>query len=100
MKSLVVVITGASEGIGRGLAIALAKEGAHVVVAARNHKALEEVAAACGEAMVVPTDVGDEAACRKLIDATVERFGGLDVLVNNAGIAMNVRFDELATLEM
>jgi short-subunit dehydrogenase len=100
MKSRVVVITGASEGIGRGLAIALAKEGAHVVIAARKREALEEVAAACGEAMVVPTDVGDEAACRRLIDATVEKLGGIDVLVNNAGIAMNVRFDELTTLDM
>jgi len=100
MKSRVVIITGASEGIGKALAIALAREGAHVVVAARKREALEEVAAACGEALVVPTDVADEAACRKLIDAAVERFGGIDVLVNNAGISMNGRFDAVASLDV
>src|SRR5262245_16736074 len=100
MKSRVVIVTGASEGVGRGLAIALAREGAHVVIAARKREALEEVAAACGEALVVPTDVADEAACRGLVEQTVAKFGRIDVLVNNAGISMTVRFDEVQTLDM
>lgn len=90
-----VVITGASEGIGRALASAMAGAGARVVVAARKAEALEGVAAACreagGDALAVPTDVADEDACRRLIATAVERFGGIDVLVNNAGISMSGR---------
>jgi 7-alpha-hydroxysteroid dehydrogenase len=88
----VAVVTGAGLGIGRGIAIGLAEAGADVVLAARTEPDLEEVAAhlrSLGRrALVVPTDVTDEAACRRLISSTVDAFGRLDILVNNAGGAM------------
>ena len=88
----VAVVTGAGLGIGRGIAIGLAEAGADVVLAARTEPDLEEVAAhlrsLVRRALVVPTDVTDEAACRRLISSTVDAFGRLDILVNNAGGAM------------
>ena len=88
----VAVVTGAGLGIGRGIALGLAEAGADVVVAARTEADLEEVAGrvrALGRrALVVPTDVCDQAQCAHLIDRAVEEFGRLDVLVNNAGGAM------------
>jgi NAD(P)-dependent dehydrogenase (short-subunit alcohol dehydrogenase family) len=98
----VVVLTGASSGIGRALALALAGEGAWLVLAARNAAALEEVAAACrargGRATVRPTDVAEPAQCRALIDAAVADYGRIDTLVNNAGISMWARFAEIQDL--
>ncbi len=98
-SSSVVVLTGASSGIGREMALQLADRGARLALAARGAGRLEKVAAACrergGEALSVPTDVGDRAACSVLIDAAVERWGRLDVLIANAGISMWARFDEL-----
>jgi len=86
----VAVVTGASRGIGAATAARLAADGCAVVLAARSTDDLETVAkeidAANGEAMVVPTDVGDLAALDALVAATLERFGRLDVLVNNAGV--------------
>lgn len=88
----VAVVTGAGLGIGRGIAIGLAEAGADVVLAARTEADLEEVAArveAAGRrALVVPTDVNDQAQLRHLVDAAVEGFGRLDIAVNNAGGAM------------
>lgn len=85
----VAVITGASRGIGRTLALAFAREGADLVLAARTAEALAELAAeveALGRrALAVPTDVTDEAQVKALFQATAETFDGLDVLVNNAG---------------
>ncbi len=99
-----IVITGASSGIGRQLAIVLAREGAHITLAARDAQALEEVVRECGNAggrsIAVPTDVSDQASCDALIKAAVEAFGGVDVLVNNAGISMWGRFDEMTDLGM
>ena len=98
----VVVLTGASEGIGRALALELARRGLRLVLAARNQQRLEEVAraveAAGSAALMVPTDVLDPAQCRALIDATVAHFGSLDVLINNAGGTMWSRFDALEDL--
>jgi NAD(P)-dependent dehydrogenase (short-subunit alcohol dehydrogenase family) len=86
----VALITGAGTGIGRTLATAYAREGAHVVLGARRRELLEETAAhvaqAGGEAFVVPTDVSREEECRSIVARTMERFGRLDVLVNNAAI--------------
>ena len=80
------IVTGASSGVGAAAARLFAGEGARVVLAARSAQALEALAAELGEnALAVPTDVADRAACERLIAATVERFGGIDVLVNNAG---------------
>jgi NAD(P)-dependent dehydrogenase (short-subunit alcohol dehydrogenase family) len=101
-----VVITGASSGIGRALAVALAERGTRLVLGARGADELAATVSSCeaagARAIGVPTDVADEAACSRLIDAAVAAFGGVDVLVNNAGISMWARFDELedmATVE-
>jgi len=98
----VIVITGASSGIGRALALALAEQRPRLVLAARNQGALDEVARACqakgADVLAVPTDVTSPEACRALVDRTVERFKVLDVLVNNAGVSMIARFDELTDL--
>ena len=84
------ILTGASGGIGRALAAALVKAGARVALASRNAGALESVAdqlrAAGGEAIVVPTDVTRVEDRSRLIETTVGQFGGLDLLINNAGI--------------
>lgn len=99
-----IVITGASSGIGRELALVLAGDGAHLTLAARDGGALAEVVRECeaagGRAVAVPTDVSDQPSCIALIDAAVEAFGGIDVLVNNAGISMWGRFDEMTDLAM
>ncbi len=88
----VVAITGASSGIGRALALALARQNPRLVLAARDAARLEAVAADCrragAETLVVPTDVTIEHECREMIDAGVAHFGRLDALVNNAGRAM------------
>lgn len=85
-----VVITGASSGVGRAAALAFAEAGAHVVLAARRQDALDDVARQCRalgvEAEVVLTDVGDPQAMKTLAAQAIERFGGVDVWVNNAGV--------------
>jgi short-subunit dehydrogenase len=92
LRGAVVVLTGASSGIGAATAVACGRQGMRVALAARRRDRLEHVAeevrAAGGEARVVPTDVRDEAAVRALVDGTVEAWGRLDVLINNAGIGM------------
>jgi NAD(P)-dependent dehydrogenase (short-subunit alcohol dehydrogenase family) len=86
----VVVVTGGASGIGRACALAFAAAGAHVVIADRDAErgaaAAEEARAAGGEALFIATDVTQLAASERLAAATVERYGGMDVLVNNAGI--------------
>ena len=95
----VVLITGASEGIGRALAEALAPQGPKLVLAARNAERLESLAETCraagAEVLVVPGDLTEEAQCRALVEATVARFGRLDTLVANAGRTMWARVDEI-----
>jgi short-subunit dehydrogenase len=93
-----VVITGASSGIGRATALAFAREGASVVLAARRVQALLEAAAECeslgGQALAVPTDVTDEEAVRELARRAVEHFDRIDVWINNAGVGLFGRFEE------
>ncbi|QCF25208.1 SDR family oxidoreductase [Hydrocarboniclastica marina] len=91
LEGKVVVITGASSGIGRATAEAFAAEGACLALAARDADALAEVAAACsmagGKAMVVPTDVTNAAAVAYLAEQALLTYGGkLDIWVNNAGV--------------
>ncbi len=85
----VAVVTGASSGIGGATARLLAKEGCNVVLAARREDRLIALAAELGEgALVAPTDVSDPAACAALVARTLERFGSLDILINNAGLGL------------
>lgn len=97
MKGKVVVITGASSGIGEALARKFAAEGAQVVMAARRVDRMEQLSAELGHGKVlcVPTDVTREEDCRQLVEKTVARFGRIDVLINNAGISMRALFEEV-----
>ncbi len=98
-KEQVVIVTGASRGIGRELVFQLAGQGAWLALAARSLEKLEAVAEECrrrgGKALVVQTDVTDEAQCRRLIERTVETYGRIDVLINNAGYGRPKRFEAL-----
>ena len=103
-RNQVVIVTGASAGIGKSLAIQLAGQGAKVVIAARRVDRLEDVAAECrsrgGEVLVIPTDVGDEAQCKDLIEKTIATFGRLDMLINNAGLAVTALLREYVDLSL
>jgi short-subunit dehydrogenase len=98
----VVVVTGASQGIGKALALELSPQRPRLVLAARDAEALAAVARDCeargAEALAVRCDVSDEAACRALVEAAVERFQAVDVLVNNAGMGMLARFEDVTDL--
>lgn len=99
-----VIVTGASHGIGRHLALHLAEKGAWLVLAARNTTKLEQVASQCrnrgGKAIAVATDVTDPSQCKTLIKRSVEKYGCIDTLINNAGIGMRAKFDELPNLSV
>jgi short-subunit dehydrogenase len=103
-RDQVVIVTGASSGIGKALALQLAGQGAKVVVAARRAERLEQVATDCrrlgAEVLVVPTDVSDEAQCKALVEKTVAAFGPLGLLINNAGFAASALFDEFPDLQL
>lgn len=98
LKNKVVIITGASSGIGLATAREFAAEGAKLVLAARNTERLKEIEAELSlitEVLPVKTDVSVEADCKNLIEHAVARFGGIDILVNNAGISMRAMFKDL-----
>lgn len=98
LKGKVVVITGASSGIGAAMAQVYAADGAKVVLGARQEDKLREIVerikAQGGEAAYATTDVVDADDCRRLIDTAVERFGGIDVMICNAGLSMRALFDD------
>jgi len=100
----VAIVTGASSGIGRSTALAFARRGFVVVVAARRADRLEETAELCrgagAAAKVVPTDVTKQDQVNRLVDETVERFGRIDVMVNNAGIGVCARVHETTDEDM
>ncbi len=90
LRGKVVMITGASQGLGRALALAFAQEGANLIVNSRNADSLDPVAeearGAGTEVLAIPGDVSRSTHVEQLVDAAVERFGRIDVLVNNAGL--------------
>src|SRR5512144_1774975 len=95
-RGRVAVITGASSGIGKQVAIDFALRGAHVVIAARRATLLEQVAAECrsagAEVEALPGDLAERAFAEQVVARAVERFGRLDVLINNAGIPKHKLF--------
>ncbi len=99
-RGRVVLLTGASSGIGQALALPLAAEGARLALVARDRDRLEEVRARCealgAEAEVIPGDVGEESDCARVVERCAARFGGLDVLLLDAGITMWSRVEDLA----
>lgn len=100
LKGKTVVITGASSGIGKALAEELAKRGANLVLGARQYVTLCEITANLEtkyaiRALAVQADVSKEEDCEHLIKQTVATFGGIDVLINNAGLSMRALFKDL-----
>jgi NAD(P)-dependent dehydrogenase (short-subunit alcohol dehydrogenase family) len=86
-----IIVTGASQGIGRAIALAFAREGASIVLAARTADKLNAVAAGIraggGEALAIPTDVTDELQVARMVEETLERYHQVDGLVNSAGVS-------------
>src|SRR6476646_10459929 len=96
LRGRVAIVTGASRGIGKALALRLAQEGADVVVAAKSvqstdrlpgsiHETADEIRALGRRAIAVPTDVRNEESVQRMIERAVDELGRLDILVNNAG---------------
>ncbi|XP_078664649.1 3-oxoacyl-[acyl-carrier-protein] reductase FabG-like isoform X1 [Branchiostoma floridae x Branchiostoma belcheri] len=104
LRGKVAIITGASSGIGKGTAVEFAQLGAHLALTGRNQENLQATAKACVEAgtpedkiLLVTGDICDDELRKNLVDQTAQKFGRIDVLVNNAGIG---KFSDLETLDM
>ena len=99
LKGKVAVVTGASSGLGRDAALAYAKEGANVALLARRKEKIDNVAKeieALGvEALAVQCDVTNEEEVKSAIEAVVNKFGTIDILLNNAGVAIRGTVEEL-----
>ena len=98
IKNSRIIVTGASSGIGRAVALELAREGAKLLVTARREDRLrqlaEEAAAVNGRIEILAGDITDEQTRRRTFDAVQSHFGGLDILINNAGIGALGRFED------
>jgi short-subunit dehydrogenase len=99
-----VIVTGASSGIGKAVALQLANEGAWLALAARDAQRLDELAMLCqecrGKAIAIPTDVSDEKQCRSLVQQTKEAFGHIAMIINNAGIDVVSKLEDLPDLHL
>lgn len=95
MKGKVVCITGAGRGLGRAIAEAFAAQGASLVLGARTASEIDELASHLGDAIAVQTDVRSVADIYKLVEAATAEFGRLDVMINNAGLAIYGPFESV-----
>lgn len=104
LKNARVIVTGASSGIGRAIALEFARRGARVALASRNRPALEEVAASIktlgGTTVVIPTDVTADGAVKQMADTAIRELGGIDILVNNAGRGMSATIGDASSADV
>jgi short-subunit dehydrogenase len=103
-KDQVVIITGASSGIGKAVSLRLAEQGAWLGLTARDASRLEVLASECqnlgGKACVLTGDISDEVHCQSLVERTIQEYGRLDMLVNNAGFGVGARFQDFSDLNL
>jgi short-subunit dehydrogenase len=95
VRGAVVLVTGASAGIGRETALAFDRAGARVAMVARRAERLRENATRMRDALVIPADLADEAQAESIVQRTVDHFGRIDVLINNAGASLAERSDQM-----
>jgi short-subunit dehydrogenase len=104
LKNARVIVTGASSGIGRAIALEFGRRGARAALASRNRQALEEVAAlikaAGGSAVVIPTDATAEGAVKHMADEAIRELGGIDILVNNAGQGLSATIGDASSADV